>query len=77
MAKNKKSAAGSSLGKKKSAPVNSKKPVKKQIKKLDNKKVEIISDKLNKINKNFETLIEECQTALKQLSHNNLQSIKL
>lgn len=69
MAKNKKPASSSSsYGKKKALPATSKKPVKKTATNLDNKKVEIISEKLTKINKNFECLIAECQTALKQLS---------
>jgi hypothetical protein len=70
MAKNKKPASSSSsYGKKKAIPATSKKPVKKAVTKLDDKKVEIISEKLTKINKNFECLIAECQTALKQLSN--------
>jgi hypothetical protein len=73
MAKQKKPAASSSsYGKKKAIPASSKKPVKKAAPKLDNKKVEIISDKLTKINKNFENLISECQHALKQLTHTEL-----
>jgi len=70
MAKNKKAASSSSsYGKKKALPATSKKPVKRSINKLDNKKIEIISEKLTRINKNFESLIAECQIALKQLSH--------
>jgi hypothetical protein len=69
MAKNKKLAStSSSYGKKKAIPATSKKPVKKNITKLDDKKVEIISEKLARINNNFECLISECKTALKQLS---------
>lgn len=69
MAKNKKPASSSSsLGKKKALPATSKKPVKKTATELDNKKVEIISEKIIKMNKKFESLISECQDALKELS---------
>lgn len=69
MAKNKKPASSqSSLGKKKSLPSTSKKPVKKTATPLDSKKIDIISERINKMNKNFESLIFECQSALKQLS---------
>lgn len=69
MAKNKKPASSpSSLGKKKSLPATSKKPVKKTATPLDNKKIDIISERITKMNKNFESLISECQSALKQLS---------
>ena len=66
MAKNKKAASSSSsYNKKKAITITSKKP----LKKINNKKVEIISEKLSRINKNFESLIIECQNALHQLSH--------
>lgn len=69
MAKNKKPASSpSSIDKKKSLPSTSKKPVKKTEIPLDSKKIDIISEKITKINKNFETLIFECQSALKKLS---------
>lgn len=74
MAKNKKSASSSSsLGKKKALPATSKKPVKRTVAKLDSKKVEIISEKITRMNKNFEVLISECQNALKQLSQTPLE----
>lgn len=69
MAKNKKAASSSSsYGKKKTILTPNKKPAKKLSNKIDNKKTEIISEKLTKLNKNFENLIAECQTALRKLS---------
>ena len=69
MAKNKKAASNSSsYGKKKASQVSSKKPVKLTVKTLDNKKVEIISEKISRMNKNFENLIAECQGALEKLT---------
>lgn len=69
MAKNRKAASGSSsYNKKKIETTSGKKPAKKTVQKLDNKKAEIISEKLTKINTNFESLIAECQKALKQLT---------
>lgn len=65
----KKAASSSSYNKKKSLPATSKKPVRKSARKLDNKKIEIIAEKVTKINKSFESLISECQNALKQLTH--------
>ena len=68
MAKNKKPASSSSsYNKKKAMPETSKKPVKKAVTRLNDKKVEIISEKLTRVNKNFECLIAECQSVLKQL----------
>lgn len=64
MAKSKKAASkSSSVGKKKTISTASKKPAQRV---LNNKKVAIISDKLTIINRNFENLIFECQTALKE-----------
>jgi hypothetical protein len=68
MAKNKKAAASSSYGKKKTSMPQSKKVIKKAPLKMDSRKVEAISEKITKINNNFESLIKECQTALKQLT---------
>ena len=69
MAKNKKPASGSP--KKTTTSIN-KKPAKKVTgKKIDNKKVVIISEKISKINKSFESLISECQIALKALTQNH------
>lgn len=70
MAKNKKAASSSSsYGKKKAITITGKKTLKKVDNKIDNKKVEIISEKLSRINRNFESLILECQNALHKLSH--------
>lgn len=74
MAKNKKAATNSSsYDKKKALPATSKKPVKNSAIRLDNKKAEIIAEKIIKINKNFESLILECQNALKQLKQPQTQ----
>lgn len=68
MAKNKKTASGSSFNKKKATPATSKKPIKSSIGKIDDKKAELISEKINKMNKRFENLISECKIALQELS---------
>lgn len=65
MAKNKKPA-----NKKRATPATSKKALDNNHK-LDDKKIDIIAEKINKINKNFETIILECQTALRTLTHSN------
>lgn len=69
MAKNKKTASSkSSLSKKKSLPTTDKQTTKRPLIKINNKKVEIISEKISRINKNFEHLILECQNALKNFT---------
>lgn len=74
MAKNKKPTSGtSSYSKKKAIPTTSKKSSKKVTGQV-NKKVEIISDKITKINKNFESLISECQLALRALTQQSIEA---
>lgn len=68
MGKNKKAGSITPANKKKVEVLPAKKITKKAVSKIDNKKVDLISERLNQINKNFETLIEECQTALKNLT---------
>lgn len=68
MAKSKKTAATSAAyGKKKEMLSSARKPAKKNTDVLDSKKIETISKKINNMNKNFETLIKECQSALNGL----------
>lgn len=71
MAKNKKAGSITPANKKKVEVLPAKKITRKATSKIDSKKVEMISERLNQINKNFETLIEECQTALKNLTEKN------
>lgn len=68
MAKNKRAGSITPANKKKVEVIPAKKVTRKVTPKIDDKKVKLISDKLNQINKNFETLIEECQVALKNLT---------
>ena len=69
MAKNKKAASSSSsFKKKKAAPATSKKPVRNSADGIDSKKAEVISEKINKMNKRFENLISECKVALDYIS---------
>ena len=68
MAKGKKAASSSSVGKKKAISSTSKKQVRKTEPKIDSKKAEAISEKITIMNKNFEFLISECQIALKALT---------
>lgn len=67
MAKGKKAASGSSIGKKKAISSTSKKPVRKTESKINIKKAEVISEKITKMNKDFEVLISQCQDALQAL----------
>lgn len=70
MAKNKKAADSSSVNKKKATEASTKKPVKK-MEEVKLEKTEIISRKIGKINKSFESLIKECQEALNNLQFAN------
>lgn len=71
MAKGKKATASSSYSKKKDILIPNKKSTKKPERKLDTKKVKIISQKLTKMNNNFESLIKECRKALTKITENN------
>lgn len=67
MSKNKK--AGSS----KKAETNSvPKIVRRTPAKINSKKVDLINEKITMMNKKFENLIQECQTALKSLTESTL-----
>ena len=69
MAKSKKESKNSSFDNKKAASVTKNKEA------LNSKKAEIISEKLNKMNKNFETIISECQSVLQKLTQNNKENV--
>jgi len=71
MARNKKAGSITPANKKKVEVSPAKNTNKKPAAKINTKKVELISERLNQINKNFETLIEECQVALKKLTEKN------
>ncbi len=58
-----------SNNKKKSTASSSKGSIKKSAYKLDDKKIASISEKIKKINTKFETLIEECKSALCKLNN--------
>ena len=55
-----------------STPKSTPKVVRTTPNKINSKKIEIITNKLNKMNKRFESLIEECQVALKSLNEPTL-----
>jgi len=83
MAKRKKASASPSY-KKKSIATPDKKTVKKSESKmiskktktkLDTQKIETISDTIQKMNKKFECLIEDCKSALTQLNDNKISTI--
>ena len=84
MAKRKKASANSSIKKKSIATPDKKSEKKVQPKlnakktqpKINLKKAEIISEKINKINQNFECLIRDCKNALVQLTENKLTAIQ-
>ncbi len=71
MAKNRKAGSITPANKKKVEVIPAKKVTRKVGAKINDKKVKLISEKLNQINRNFETLIEECQVALKNLTETN------
>lgn len=79
MAKRKKASASPSYNRKKSIATPDKKSEKKIQPKLNSKKVqpkinikkiEIITEKIHKINQNFECLIQDCKNALIKLTEN-------
>lgn len=66
--------SSSSANKKKSVATSDKSSTKKQSVKLDDKKIASISEKITKINKKFEFLIDECKNAL-QCLHSKAETV--
>ena len=66
--------SSSSTNKKKSVATSDKSSTKKQSVKLDDKKIASISEKITKINKKFEFLIDECKSAL-QCLHSKVETV--
>lgn len=72
MSKNKKASSS-----KKIVASSTAKPARRTVTKINSKKVDLINDKINQINKKFENLIEECQIALKSLTESTIAKAEI